>query len=130
MPLSGQVLVYFALFASLALAALQNITVDDAVLTGAVVPNYLPNTSVWNIGNTCTGCLVQPDPSLAYNGTWHDTTYAPNNSLQEIQFSFTGTALTFHSLVALMSTRHDRKCSLYILHPRKQCSLCHDIHKC
>ena len=130
-PLSGQVLVYyFVLFASLALAALQNITVDDAAVTGAVVPNYLPNATYWNIGNTCKLCNVHPDPSLAYNGTWHDSTYNVNISLQAIDFTFTGRPLIFQSLVALMSTRYHRKCSLYILHHRKQHSLCHDIYKC
>ncbi|KAG8218020.1 hypothetical protein J3R82DRAFT_6215 [Butyriboletus roseoflavus] len=101
LPLPGQVLVYFVLFASFALAALQNTTVDDAVLTGAVVPQYLPNQSEWNIGNTCTGCFVQPDPSLAYNGTWHDTTYSPNNNYtQTIEFTFTGSALYIFFIIA------------------------------
>ena len=133
-PLSGQVLVYyFVLFASLAFAALQNMTVDDAAVTGAVVPKYLPYPTYWNIGNTCNTCAVHPDPSLAYNGTWHDSTYNVNNSLQAIHFTFTGTAQISQSLVALMSTRYDRKCSLYILHHRKhrkRRSLYPDIHKC
>ncbi|KAF8552923.1 hypothetical protein OG21DRAFT_1510912 [Imleria badia] len=72
--LSRQAQVYPVLSASFALAALQNVTVDNAVLTGAMVPQYLPSDSVWNIGNNCTACFVKPDPSLAYNGTWHDTT--------------------------------------------------------
>ncbi|KAG8218025.1 hypothetical protein J3R82DRAFT_6224 [Butyriboletus roseoflavus] len=100
-PLPGQVLVYFVLFASFALAALQNTTVDDAVLTGAVIPQYLPGQSEWNIGNNCTVCLVKPDPSLVYNGTWHDTTYRPNNSYtQTIEFTFTGNALYIFFIIA------------------------------
>ncbi|KAF8447196.1 hypothetical protein L210DRAFT_3361121, partial [Boletus edulis BED1] len=33
----------------------------------------------WNIGNLCPGCLVQPDPKLVYNGTWHDSTFHPTD---------------------------------------------------
>ena len=90
--LSRQAQIYLVLSASFALAALQNVTVDDAVLIGAVVPQYLPSDSVWNIGNNCTSCFVKPNPSLAYNGTWHDTTYSSSNSYtQAIEFTFTGT---------------------------------------
>ena len=91
-PLSRQAQVCFILFASFALAALQNVTVDDAVLTGAVVPTYLPSPSNWNQGNICLGCLVQPDSSMAYNGTWHDTTFSPNSTVsQAFEFTFIGT---------------------------------------
>ncbi|KAF8126068.1 hypothetical protein EV363DRAFT_1349683, partial [Boletus edulis] len=88
---SGQVGVYFVLFAGFALATLQNVTVDDAVLTGALVPQYLPTNSVWNIGNLCPGCFVQPDPKLVYNGTWHDSTFHPTDGYTPaIEFTFTG----------------------------------------
>lgn len=87
----GQALVYFILFANFALAALQNVTVDDAVLTGAVVPQYLPSASSWNVGNNCSTCLAKPDPSQAYNGTWHDTTFSPGTAVsQTVEFTFTG----------------------------------------
>ena len=90
-PLYGQAQVCFILFASFALAALQNVTVDDSVSTGAVVPQYLPNSSIWNQGNNCSICLVKPDPSLAYNGTWHDATFSSSNGYtQTVEFSFTG----------------------------------------
>jgi hypothetical protein len=29
-------------------------------------------TSGWLVGNTCTGCFAKPDPSQAFNGTWHE----------------------------------------------------------
>ncbi|KAF8551996.1 hypothetical protein OG21DRAFT_1416887 [Imleria badia] len=99
--LSAQAQVYLVLSASFALSALQNVTVDDAVLNGAVVPQYLPSDSVWNIGNNCTGCFVKPDPSLAYNGTWHDTTYSSSNGYtQAIEFTFTGSALYIFFIIA------------------------------
>ncbi|KAF8447258.1 hypothetical protein L210DRAFT_944256 [Boletus edulis BED1] len=98
---SGQVGVYFVLFAGFALAALQNVTVDDGVLTGAVVPQYLPGVSVWHIGNNCTGCFVKPDPSLAYNGTWHDSTFYPTYGYTPaIEFTFTGSALYIFFITA------------------------------
>ncbi|KAF8447194.1 hypothetical protein L210DRAFT_355470 [Boletus edulis BED1] len=97
---SGQVGVYFVLFAGFALATLQNVTVDDAVLTGAVVPRYLPTDSVWNIGNGCTTC-VSPDPMEAYNNTWHDSTFNPSNGYtQAIEFTFTGNALYIFFITA------------------------------
>lgn len=90
--LSGQILVCFILFATLALAALQNVTVDDSASTGAVVPAYLPSPSDWNQGNTCSGCLAKPDPALAYDGTWHDTTFSPSSTVyQAFEFTFVGT---------------------------------------
>lgn len=94
-PLSGQARVCFVLFASFAHAALQNVTVDDAVVTGAVslpILEYLPSPSNWNQGNICSVCLVKPDPSLAYNGTWHDSTFSPNSTVFEaFEFTFIGT---------------------------------------
>ncbi|KAG9308417.1 hypothetical protein JVU11DRAFT_11905 [Chiua virens] len=95
------ILIYSCLFPRFILAALQNVTVDDAVLTGAVVPQYLPAASTWNIGNDRSSCYVQPDPSQAYNGTWHDATYFPsNNYTQTIQFTFTGSALYIFFILA------------------------------
>ena len=90
--LSGHVQVRFILFASFAFAALQNVTVDDSVSTGAVVPAYLPVSTNWAQGNTCSGCVAKPDPSEAYNGTWHDTTFSPNSTtFQSFEFSYVGT---------------------------------------
>ncbi|KAG9308336.1 hypothetical protein JVU11DRAFT_12100 [Chiua virens] len=59
--------IYFVFFANFTRAALQNVTIDDTVYTGAVVPQYLPSASSWNQGNMCSGCLVKPDSSKAYN---------------------------------------------------------------
>ena len=84
-------LICFILFANIVLAALQNVTVDDAVLTGPVVPVYLPSPSSWSQGNQCSNCAAKPDPSLAYNGTWHDTTFYPNSNVsQAFQITFVG----------------------------------------
>ncbi|KAG9313302.1 hypothetical protein JVU11DRAFT_5606 [Chiua virens] len=88
--------IYCFLFSSFTLAALQNVTVDDAVLTGAVVFQYLPlpSTSSWNIGNNCSACTARLDASQAYNGTWHDSTYYPGGVYKSFEFNFTGRHLT------------------------------------
>lgn len=113
---------YFILFAGfqLASAALENVTIDDAVLTGAVVPQYLPSASSWKQGNDCSTCLAKPDPSQAYNGTWHDATFQPGTTIsQTIEFTFRGRLPARWLQVFLHATRHNRKCSLHILHSRK-----------
>ena len=59
----------------------QNITVDDTL--GDPMNNnhfiYSPD-SLWKPGNGCPSCTVRPDPSLASNETWHDTTFFPPSS--------------------------------------------------
>lgn len=54
-------------------AALQNITLDDAYAGGTegITLIYLPDNK-WNIGNTCSFCWTQPDPTRALDNTWHD----------------------------------------------------------
>lgn len=72
--------------------AATNVTVDDEYgdsETGAT-PTYSPSSGVWNQGNTCTGCLVKPDSSETFDGTWHDTTWAPNDQPHTITINFTG----------------------------------------
>ncbi|KAG9308415.1 hypothetical protein JVU11DRAFT_11903 [Chiua virens] len=84
-------------------ASLQNVTVDDAVQAGptGTIPEYLPSASYWNTGNNCSKCLVKPDPSMAYNGTWHDTTFNPDNGIsQKIEFTFIGSALYIFFILA------------------------------
>ncbi|KAI0684554.1 hypothetical protein BC835DRAFT_617879 [Cytidiella melzeri] len=51
-------------------AALVNITVDD---TSSLIA-YTPATSWQSSTTVCSSCL-QPDPALAYAGTWHDGTH-------------------------------------------------------
>ena len=90
-PLSAQAQVCFILLASFAIAALQNVTVDDSVSAGPVVVTYLPTPTDWAQGNTCSGCFAQPDPYYAYNGTWHDATLFQGMSYTpEFEFTFVG----------------------------------------
>ncbi|KAH9930986.1 uncharacterized protein B0H18DRAFT_120691 [Fomitopsis serialis] len=79
-------------------------TIDDTYgdsVTGAT-PVY-PNEDCWNEGPGCSACVLQPDPSEAHNGTWHDTTsnicttqYPPTHS---VTFSFNGTALSVYCII-------------------------------
>ena len=113
--LFGHVQVFFTLFANFAFAAPQNVTVDDAALTGPVTITYLPSPSNWSQGNNCSGCIAKPDPSQAYNGTWHDTTYIPNSAVyQAFQFNFTGTFLDPVSLFLDLITLFTIGSGLYI----------------
>lgn len=72
---------------------LVNVTVDDAAsdpITGNTF-QYAPDGH-WSVGNTCPGCLAQPDPTLVHDATWHDATCHPtlNETPQTMQFQFNG----------------------------------------
>jgi hypothetical protein len=91
MPSSAALLLLFA-FVGHGLAVLVNHTIDDEhgdSLTG-VQPIYSPPDK-WVQGATCTSCNAAPNPSLAFDHTWHDSTYF-NNSGQErsVTLTFTG----------------------------------------
>ncbi|KIK59374.1 hypothetical protein GYMLUDRAFT_245442 [Collybiopsis luxurians FD-317 M1] len=82
---------------------LRNITVDDSDPSWI----YLPY-GAWNIGNTCQGCQAQPNASLVYNRTWHDSAfYAPPNqqtmSYPNVPFTasifFYGTAVYVYCII-------------------------------
>jgi hypothetical protein len=53
----------------LASAALTNITIDD---TNSTFWTYIGPYNVVTPSTPVPGSLVQPDPELAYNMTWHD----------------------------------------------------------
>ncbi|KAI5117137.1 hypothetical protein M0805_008256 [Coniferiporia weirii] len=93
-----KMLVLFTLaIGSTALSTLKvssNVTVDDQngdQKTGAM-PTYSP-VSVWNQGANCSHCKARPDPSLALDSTWHDTTANPGADFPTVEISFTGTAV-------------------------------------
>lgn len=85
-----------------------NISIDDlssdpitgARITYGIVNQTNENEAGWNIGQNCSDCLAQPDPSQTYNRTWHDASLGPsgtNNVFASV--SFTG-ALCFSTLTA------------------------------
>ena len=65
----------------LVVAGLVNVTVDDTdpdPLTGNIVL-YSPEGR-WNVGNSCTSCLVTLDPAETLNETWHEAVFDPATS--------------------------------------------------
>lgn len=87
------VLLFFLLniLGEFGLAALVNQTIDDYFgdpITGTF-PIYSP-ANLWQQGNGCTGCLVQPDVSIPFDGTWHDSTFLVGGATRSVSVTFTG----------------------------------------
>ncbi|KAF5390135.1 hypothetical protein D9757_003782 [Collybiopsis confluens] len=75
----------------LVLSTVETRYIDDQLgdlITGAQ-PIYSPVTS-WTQGATCSGCGFHPDPKLAFNHTWHDTTHHTTDPVPTVSFSFAG----------------------------------------
>ena len=64
-------------------------TLGDAV-TG-MIPTYTPG-NFWHKAGGCTSCAIHPDSSMVFRGTWHETTYRYDGSMDDVslEFSFTG----------------------------------------
>ena len=100
LPLDVLSLLFLSLSASQLLpqasAALVNVTVDDTYgdpFTGNPII-YQPQ-GAWQPGQSCSTCTAHPDKSLAFNGTWHDSTFNDASLPDAVQlpiatFSFTG----------------------------------------
>ena len=58
-------------------ALLTNITIDDAGSTDGLQIVYSP-PGYWSLGETCNDCEAHVNSSEAHNGTWHDTTFFPD----------------------------------------------------
>ncbi|KAJ7648285.1 hypothetical protein DFH06DRAFT_1135727 [Mycena polygramma] len=65
----GAALILHALLAVRAFAASTNITVDD---TNSTIWTFVGGWSAVTPSTPCSGCFAQPDPSQAYNSSWHD----------------------------------------------------------
>jgi hypothetical protein len=74
-----------------------NRTIDDTkgdIVTGAK-PTYLPTTGgVW-AGADCAKCAVQPNSSLAFDGTWTAATYHATLGMTSIKLPFTGNVFSY-----------------------------------
>lgn len=70
-------------------AGWRNITIDDQFGDERthIVPTFLP-VDDWTIGGT--GGSAIPNRSLAYNGTWHDSTHWIGTPATSVSFGFTG----------------------------------------
>ncbi|EDR13621.1 uncharacterized protein LACBIDRAFT_322690 [Laccaria bicolor S238N-H82] len=76
------------------LAALVNQTIDDYFgdpISGTF-PIYSP-ANMWQQGNGCTTCLVRPDVSIPFDGTWHDSTFLIGGATRSVSITFTGSAV-------------------------------------
>ncbi|KAI0717137.1 hypothetical protein C8Q76DRAFT_568054, partial [Earliella scabrosa] len=61
---------------------------------------YIP-VKGWTRGDLCDGCAAKPDPSLAREGTWSDTTHHPGDAEPRIAATrFTGTAVSVYCILA------------------------------
>ncbi|THV03973.1 hypothetical protein K435DRAFT_230092 [Dendrothele bispora CBS 962.96] len=82
-----------------------NRTIDDSLgdsVTGQR-PTYLPETpGVWEDETCGAGCFIQPDRSLAFDGTWTAATYKPSNGVGNVSlsFNFHGTAIYIFFILA------------------------------
>ncbi|EMD41418.1 hypothetical protein CERSUDRAFT_89984 [Gelatoporia subvermispora B] len=85
---------------------LVNVTIDDTYGDPTTGAQFTYVDSEWKPGQGCSGCLAQPDPSLAWNGSWHDATFnhwpgyvpEPNVPLNAT-VSFNGQALYVYCII-------------------------------
>ncbi|KAL0577656.1 hypothetical protein V5O48_004345 [Marasmius crinis-equi] len=74
-------------------AVLQTRFIDDQL---GEKPTFVGS---WNSGPACTGCSLQPDPHLAFGGTWKDTTHHATDLPVSVQINFTGVAIELFCIV-------------------------------
>ncbi|PIL26344.1 hypothetical protein GSI_12100 [Ganoderma sinense ZZ0214-1] len=70
-----------------------NHTIDDQ----SASPSF---RGQWSLGPQCTGCKAQPDPSKAFDSTWHDCTIHPGELPRNVTVQFTGTAFYVYGILA------------------------------
>ncbi|ESK96477.1 hypothetical protein Moror_6985 [Moniliophthora roreri MCA 2997] len=97
LPLLHYLVLFFS-FCALVAGAPETRTIDDynGDSSTKAKPTYIPS-SQWNPGQLCTNyanCHLQPNVSLAHDGTWHDTTHLEGSPALSMQFSFIGVELS------------------------------------
>ncbi|KLO13076.1 hypothetical protein SCHPADRAFT_381499 [Schizopora paradoxa] len=95
-------------------STLTNVSIDDSSpdpFTGTRISygsiGNITDGAGWNIGQNCSICLAQPDPSQVFDGTWHDTSTwfavkgpnAVNKPFASV--SFTGVAVFVVGIIVL-----------------------------
>ena len=102
-----------------AFANLVNITIDDQfgdAVTGAI-PGYLPTPGNWSIGQNCPGCFAQPDASLAFRGTWHDTTWDSDGyrgAKRTLNLTFSGECIYIAMICSTCNVRLSIGSAIYV----------------
>ncbi|KAF9497091.1 hypothetical protein BDN71DRAFT_634899 [Pleurotus eryngii] len=78
----------------------RNVTIDDKYgdESTSVVPTYLPSHA-WSSGPR-NDLNAKPNVSMAYNGTWHDSTHWINNTEVIANFGFTGVSIYVYCIIA------------------------------
>ncbi|KAI5828186.1 hypothetical protein K523DRAFT_417808 [Schizophyllum commune Tattone D] len=73
---------------------------DDPWPTDRASIVYAP-TKAWAEGQRCPGCHAQPDKSLLYNGTWHDTTDDGDTDIENttMTISFVGSGVYLYGVL-------------------------------
>lgn len=86
------------LWTPLALAGTQNLTIDDADPRFS----YSPSGKWTARPGPCSGCQAEPNSSLAYDGTWHDTTFVNGQDLTPFNatVSFSGSAVYVYCIIS------------------------------
>ncbi|KIM48570.1 hypothetical protein M413DRAFT_437782 [Hebeloma cylindrosporum] len=95
-------LIFFIWNLQLVLAGIVNRTIDDAFGDSSTLRQvaYLPTTlNVWQ-DLTCSGCLIRPDTSRAFKGTYTAATYSPQLGSMSITMKFNGTAIYVFFILA------------------------------
>ena len=65
-------------------SAQTNVTIDDTngdEVTGTQI-TYSPSDG-WQTGQDCTTCSAKLDSTETYDGTWHDSTYYPEDGSKD-----------------------------------------------
>ncbi|KAJ7885366.1 hypothetical protein B0H13DRAFT_1628309, partial [Mycena leptocephala] len=85
-----------------------NRTIDDQFgdSVSGVLPSYSP-FPVWNVGASCnTSCAVHPDPTLAFNHTWHDNSQFPAGPPVSLSLDFVGIAIDVFCIIPPLVTNN------------------------
>ncbi|TDL24135.1 hypothetical protein BD410DRAFT_109396 [Rickenella mellea] len=92
----------YAFILPLVSAIARNHTIDDVFGddNSGALPTYSPGTA-WHRGDQCTACLVKPDASQAFNGTWHDATHnVADTQPVFMDISYNGSAIYVYGILA------------------------------
>ncbi|KAI0652590.1 hypothetical protein C8Q79DRAFT_109349 [Trametes meyenii] len=76
-----------------------NFTIDDSAPEGVT---YLPE-GFWSFELSCPFCALQPDPSQAFNRTWHVSVFDTDDVLldtPQINIAFSGTFVEVYAILA------------------------------
>ncbi|KAJ6606198.1 hypothetical protein DFH09DRAFT_896246, partial [Mycena vulgaris] len=82
-----------------------NRTIDDQSgdSVSGLRPTYRP-APFWSLNSSCDGCLFHPDPSLAFNHTWHDSSQLPGHDPVSVTLEFAGTAVYVFCIIPPITT--------------------------